>query len=105
MMMWVKLLERAYSAIVSATSWPGSVTVSAPSRCASRIASAIRSRSASLRLRSRPVSTCTAVQGAFRLSAMRLAWRTTSVLLASPPMQARMRSPAAHGPEIACACM
>ena len=50
-------------------------------------------------------STVTAIQGASIRSASRLAVRTTPGDTESGPMQARMRSPAAHGPSIACACI
>ena len=104
-MICVTLLARAYSATVSAMSWPGSVTASPPNRRARRSASATLLRSASVMRRLRAVSTCSAVQGAFSRSASRRAYRTTVTLSGSPLTPTSTRSPAAHGPLIACACM
>ena len=51
------------------------------------------------------LSTVTTIQGASIMSARRFAVRTIRGEIESGPTQARMRSPAAHGPSIACACM
>ena len=63
------------------------------------------SRRASSSATVRPVSTCSATTGACSLSATRLAWRTNADVSPPSPMQTNTRSPAAHGPAMAFACM
>ena len=104
MTIWVTFSNLAKRSSSAGRSLPVSVCVSAPRLSASFMASSSRWRAASSRL-APGRSTVTAIQGASIRSARRLAVRTTVGEIGSGPMQARMRSPAAHGPSIACACM
>ena len=84
---------------------PRASCVSPPSDSASFMASSTRWRARRRCNRPPGRSTVTAIHGASIRSASRLAVRTIGRRSASGPTQARMRSPAGHGPSIACACM
>ena len=102
----VTLRERAKARISSTTERPGTRTTSAPSCSASRSVSASRACSASRQQRRGGRSRHRARSARHR-DRRPCAWRRAPVLAASGPgsTQTSTRSPAPHGPVMACARM